>query len=658
MQKILHNRTPYIGALLILVAFMLSAFIPAIKAQAAQITPKAKTWSALQDAINDAESDDTIILNADVTAGKTDTVLTVPDGSVLTLDLNGHTIDRALAEPGGNAGSAIHVQSGAMLTVTDSSEDATGKITGGYAPHGGGINNSGTLIVEGGCITGNAASDSGGGVVNNGNLIVKSGKITENKALTEAGGVFNADKGYMTIDKSVVFGNSAAKKADIKNAGSMKAIGGETEDLIAVRVVLDLATVLPPLVLLIVLFIAVRLDNYLSREQKRVMYTIAALVVILVIQNCLDNWLYQTGNWITLRTVVSIIGYALRPAILAMFLHIIRPGRSYKLVWAAVGANAALYMTALFSPLTFSFSSYGHFLSGPLNPVCLILSGVLFLYCIYTTIRVFHPKERKETWIPVLALVIISLSVVLDYAVEYDEQSVSFLTIAITISCMMYYIWIHLQFVREHERALQAEHRIQIMMTQIQPHFLFNTLNSVMALCNKDPKAAMRTLGLFSVYLRDNLESLENTELILLSKELEHTRVYTEIEMIRFPNIRIEYDIQDEDFSVPALTVQPLVENAIRHGARSRADGVVRIGTRCEGNDHLIIIEDNGPGFEEKQAECADSTHIGISNVRERLEKMCGGTMTIDANPGEGTTIVLRIPDSEEMKKNENRMRR
>lgn len=194
MQKLLHNRTPYIGALLILVAFMLSAFIPAIKAQAAQITPKAKTWSALQDAINDAESDDTIILNADVTAGKTDTVLTVPDGSVLTLDLNGHTIDRALAEPGGNAGSAIHVQSGAMLTVTDSSEDAAGKITGGYAPHGGGINNSGTLIVEDGCITGNAASDSGGGVVNNGNLIVKGGKITENKALTEAGGVFNADK--------------------------------------------------------------------------------------------------------------------------------------------------------------------------------------------------------------------------------------------------------------------------------------------------------------------------------------------------------------------------------------------------------------------------------------------------------------------------------
>ncbi len=84
------------------------------------------------------------------------------------------------------------------------------------------------------------------------------------------------------------------------------------------------------------------------------------------------------------------------------------------------------------------------------------------------TIRTFRPKERKETWIPVLALLIISLSVVMDYTVEYHYQPVSFLTIAIAISCIMYYIWLHLQYVRKHERALQAEHRIQIMMTQIQ----------------------------------------------------------------------------------------------------------------------------------------------------------------------------------------------
>ena len=385
-----------------------------------------------------------------------------------------------------------------MLTVTDSSEDHTGKITGGHSPEGGGINNSGALIIEGGCITGNSAEDAGGGVINYGELIIKGGTITGNSAVVEGGGIYNAVKGYISLDKSAVYGNSAPNGADIKNTGSVKYVGGETVDFIAVSKVLSMVTVLPALVLLSVLFIAVRLDNYLSCRQKRIMYSITILVLILVLQNYFDTWLYQHGKWIMLRTISSIIGYTVRPAILALFLHIISPDSSYKPVWIAVGANAAFYLTALFSPLTFSYSSYGHFLPGPLNQVCLILSGILFLYCIYKTIKVFRPRERKETWIPILALVLISLSVVLDYTAVYTEAPVSFLTTAITICSIMYYIWLHLQFVREHERALQAEHRIQIMMTQIQPHFLFNTLTAIRALCISDRDAAVRTIGLFS----------------------------------------------------------------------------------------------------------------------------------------------------------------
>ena len=160
------------------------------------------------------------------------------------------------------------------------------------------------------------------------------------------------------------------------------------------------------------------------------------------------------------------------------------------------------------------------------------------------------------------------------------------------------------------------------------------------------------------MYLRQNLETLDNTELIPLSKELEHTRIYTEIETIRFPNIRIEYDIRDEAFKIPSLTIQPLVENAIRHGVRSRAEGIVKIGTCREGNEHLIVIEDNGAGFDQEREYASDGTHIGIKNVRERLEQMCGGKMKINSIPGEGTTIVLRIPANEELKTNENSIRR
>lgn len=160
----------------------------------------------------------------------------------------------------------------------------------------------------------------------------------------------------------------------------------------------------------------------------------------------------------------------------------------------------------------------------------------------------------------------------------------------------------------------------------------------------------MRTIGLFSAYLRQNLESLNQSELIPLSKELEHTRIYTEIEMIRFSNIRVEYDIRDEEYGIPTLTIQPMVENAIRHGIRSRTEGIVKVTTFRQGNEHLIVIQDNGTGFEKMPAKNENGKHIGIRNVRERLEKMCGGRMEIDSKPEEGTKITIRIPASTERK--------
>ena len=153
MSKRRFNRVLCIAVLLILTLLLISASLCTIKAQAAEISPDGNTWSALQDAIANAESGDTIVLNADVTAAESDIALSIPDGTVLSLDLNGRTINRHLTSPKGSDGAVITVQSGAVLTIKDSSEGAAGKITGGYASHGGGIRNNGTLIVEGGAET-------------------------------------------------------------------------------------------------------------------------------------------------------------------------------------------------------------------------------------------------------------------------------------------------------------------------------------------------------------------------------------------------------------------------------------------------------------------------------------------------------------------------
>lgn len=96
---------------------------------------------------------------------------------------------------------------------------------------------------------------------------------------------------------------------------------------------------------------------------------------------------------------------------------------------------------------------------------------------------------------------------------------------------------------------------------------------------------------------------------------------------------------------IPALTIQPLVENAIRHGVRIRNDGLVTVSTFREADAHWVTIEDNGAGFDPKQDGLSEETHIGMKNVKNRVEQMCGGTMILRSTIGEGTSVTIRIPD-------------
>ena len=310
-----------------------------------------------------------------------------------------------------------------------------------------------------------------------------------------------------------------------------------------------------------------------------------------------------------------------------------------------IGANAAIHLTALFSDICFSIDGDNHFHRGPLGYSCHITSAICLAYLMYITIRKYKGVQGKERMIPLYNALLIVASVALDTLVNYQVYRVTFMMVAVVSCTFFYYIWLHLQFVKEHEEALMAEQRIQIMMSQIQPHFLYNTLSTIQALCRKDPDRAFDVTEKFGMYLRQNLNSLDHPGLIPLEKELEHTRSYAEIEMVRFPSITVRYDITDIGFSLPALTIQPLVENAIRHGVRARENGLVTVCTRERDGFHEVVISDNGIGFDTRKIENADQTHIGIKNVRERIEKMCRGTLEI-RSAEDGTIIMIRIPES------------
>lgn len=198
-------------------------------------------------------------------------------------------------------------------------------------------------------------------------------------------------------------------------------------------------------------------------------------------------------------------------------------------------------------------------------------------------------------------------------------------------------------------RKLEAElvqNNVAIMLSQIQPHFLYNSLTTIGYLCEKEPKTARRMLNKFSDYLRVNMDSLKQNAPVPFSKELEHVKTYLELEKMRFDDdLNVEYDIDTTGFMIPVLTVQPIIENAVKHGIGRKEDGgTVRLSVKETDSDYVICVEDDGVGFNKTEKKNDSRTHVGISNVSERLEAMSGGELFIKSEKGIGTTVIIKIP--------------
>ena len=411
----------------------------------------------------------------------------------------------------------------------------------------------------------------------------------------------------------------------------------------------QLNTLMLPVLALVGLAFAMGVDSYVSRPVKRIMLTITVAVLTLIIDNCVANWLSTVWKpaYVMLATALSVYSYVVRPAMIVLFIYIIWDCPKRSLFWIPVGLNAAVYLTAFWRPWTFLVTQDGLFYRGPLGYTAHWVSFALLLSLMVVSLVQFRQIKGVERLSPVANVAVAALGAWMD-SMCHASGTITFTEIATVFCCVFFYIWLHLQFVREHEQALVAEQRIQIMMSQIQPHFLYNTLTTIQTLCLENPKKAAAITEKFATYLRQNIDSLNEANLIPFRKELDHTLVYANIEMERFPNIHLDYEIEDEDFLLPALTVQPIVENAIRHGIRGIPKGQIDIMTNLLPDCHKIIIRDNGKGFSTREASETEGSHIGIQNVRERLQKLCGGTLTIESSKGNGTQVIIHIPRGKE----------
>ena len=188
------------------------------------------------------------------------------------------------------------------------------------------------------------------------------------------------------------------------------------------------------------------------------------------------------------------------------------------------------------------------------------------------------------------------------------------------------------------------ESRISIMLSQIQPHFIYNTLGTIERMCLKDPEKAFELVRNFSLYLRGNFSEIDSVAPIRFAEELKHIEHYMNIEKVRFPDMRIEFDVETTDFVLPALSVQPLVENAIKHGLMRLETGGTIVVRSYETPTHFCVeVKDDGVGFD-TSLPIEDKKHVGLRNIRGRLKAMVNGELKIESKIGVGTRAVILIP--------------
>ena len=199
--------------------------------------------------------------------------------------------------------------------------------------------------------------------------------------------------------------------------------------------------------------------------------------------------------------------------------------------------------------------------------------------------------------------------------------------------------------VLRHEKE-ETQLRLSAMISQMQPHFLYNALAVIEALCETDPKLAAEATNAFAHYLRENMDFADKASPISFSEELKHIEKYVWLETLRFPNkLRVEYDIACTAFPVPALSVQPMVENAIKHGiCKSKHGGTVRLSTVETDSAYRIVVADDGKGFDPQGILAEGGRHLGIANTRYRVGQMVGGSLEIESRPGEGTAVTITVP--------------
>ena len=371
---------------------------------------------------------------------------------------------------------------------------------------------------------------------------------------------------------------------------------------------------------------------------------------ILVIYACLC--VVEMFSTPDLRALMEIAGFFetllssfLTPLMTVYVLH--SCGKNWKespLFYAVAALWTLSFIMLIISPFTTVFYHYSpanEIVRGPFYPLYLV---AVLAMLILTLAGVIHWRNRLSGryfysfligLLPMTIAVAIHIfvSVFLVFGIGIAICSVSMFSIILSDQME--------QYLRQQREI--AHQRASIMILQMRPHFIYNTMMSIYYLCKQDPDLAQQVTLDFTTYLRKIFTAIASEKLIPFTDELEHTRAYLAVEQAQFEDtLFVEYDTPHVDFLLPPLTLQPIVENAVKHGMDPDSEPLhLSIRTRRTDLGSEIIVENDGSKYEPADD---NGPHIALENIQQRLKMMCRGRIMVTSRKEGGTVVKVTIP--------------
>ena len=391
----------------------------------------------------------------------------------------------------------------------------------------------------------------------------------------------------------------------------------------------------------------------LDRWSKRFFIVSLSLLMLCVIVCFIDGIIYRNPNFIILEKIVvyfeALLVSVLMPLPTILLLHYCGESvKSSKLFHTVI----LLWFICFFALSIGQFTNWfyvvtpnNEFIRTSLLPL-LMLPLVLGMFVnIAGLIR--RRKKLSTRYLVAFLIYLLPFTVFLTVHAFIDIAPFLFSGVGICALSMCYIIVSDQIIHNFHQQREIANQRASVMVLQMRPHFIYNTMMSIYYLCKQDADKAQQVTLDFTTYLRKNFTAVASEEAVPFKDELEHTKAYLAVEQAQHEDMLcVDYDTPHIDFKVPPLTLQPLVENAVKHSLDPNGEALhIYVKTRLTDSGNEIIVENNGLDY---QPSTDNEPHTALANIQQRLDMMCKGTLKITPREGGGTVVKVTIPNTKQ----------